>query len=142
MKLPLRIKTYLALCLAPFALQACMSNSGSDSNTATTPVSANPQVRKDNDFIQKLADLQKRNPRADATQALSSGDKRFIAKAGRGLSIPGIDVTSYAKMKDRCSLRYEDGFGDMLYGEHHRRYYGALVAYAEQYNQTIRPTCQ
>jgi hypothetical protein len=99
------------------------------------------QQAKDQQFIQKLVELKQRDPVKDAQQAIAKGTLQLIAKAGRGLSIPGVDVSKYPELKQKCGMRYQDGFGDLLYGQHHRRYYSALYAYAEKYNKVILQTC-
>lgn len=99
------------------------------------------QQLKDQEFIQKLVTLQTKQPSEDAQQFIATGDKRFIAKAGRGINIPGIDDKTYQSIKHQCSLRYVDGFGDLLYGKNHRRYYDAIVDYAKAYNAVILKTC-
>ena len=123
--------------------QGCMSNSDKkDTDSGGINTVSPPRQSKDHEFIQKLADLNQRNPVDDAQQAIASGDKKFIAKAGRGLNIPGVDANTYSMLKGQCGLRYERGFGDQLYGQHHRRFYSAFVIYAEKYNQTILSACQ
>lgn len=141
----------LALLLAiPLGLQACMSNSESNSHKMTnnTPAkntsstTSQPKENKDDMFVKKLADLLMKDPVVDANIAIAKGDTRLIAKAGRGLNVPGFSAAEAAVLKPKCGLRYEDGFGDMLYGENHQRYYKALIEYARQYNVTIKPACQ
>jgi hypothetical protein len=138
-------KNYIALMgIVLITQQGCMSN-GDKKDSATQGginTVSSPRLSKDHEFIQKLADLNQRNPVDDAQQAIASGDKKFIAKAGRGLNIPSIDANTYSMLKGQCGLRYERGFGDQLYGQHHRRFYSAFVAYAERYNQTMLSACQ
>ena len=138
-------KNYVALMgIVLITQQGCMSNSDkkdSGSQGSINTVSP-PRQSKDHEFIQKLADLKQRSPVDDAQRAIASGDKKFIAKAGRGLNIPGIDANSYPMLESQCGLRYERGFGDQLYGQHHRRFYSAFVAYAERYNQTMLSACR
>ena len=140
------IRNLLLLSILPLTLQSCISNadkaSSTDNNKGSTNTgSSSTKETKDQAFIQKLADLQQRNPINDAQQAIANGDKRFIAKAGRGLNIPSISSTTYSSVKGRCGLRYEYGFGDVLYGENHSRYYGAFIRYAGLYNTTILSAC-
>ena len=137
------IRNVLVLSLLPLVLQGCISNADKEikANTTNNNVTSSKEI-KDQAFIQKLADLKRRSPVSDAQQAIANGDKRFIAKAGRGLNIPSISPSTYAQVKHGCGLRYENGFGDVLYGENHRRYYSAFVNYAEQYNLTILRTCR
>jgi hypothetical protein len=97
---------------------------------------------KDEQFIQKLAALKQKDPVQDAQRAIAKGNKKFIVKAGRGLIIPGIDANQYSMLKTKCGLDYKQGLGDVLYGEHHRRYYSALFAYAKTYNQTMLNACK
>ncbi|MCK5918534.1 MAG: hypothetical protein KAG34_08915 [Cocleimonas sp.] len=141
----MRNKNYIALMgVVLITQQGCMANGDkkeTDFQGGINTVSP-PKQSKDHEFIQKLADLNQRNPVADAQQAIASGDKKFIAKAGRGLNIPSIDVNTYSMLKGQCGLRYERGFGDQLYGQYHRRFYSAFVAYAERYNQTMLSACQ
>ena len=135
------IKKILLVSILPLLLQGCLSTT--DKKKEVNINTANHSIQaKDEAFIQKLADLQQRNAINDAQQALANGDKRFIAKAGRGLNIPNISPATYSSVKERCGLRYENGFGDMLYGENHRRYYRAFIHYAEQYNATILAACR
>ncbi len=135
------IKNLLVMGLFALTLQGCLSNADK-ANKGNTNNATSSKEMKDQAYIQKLADLKRRSPVADAQQAIDSGDKRFIAKAGRGLNIPSISSATYSQVKSRCGLRYENGFGDVLYGENHRRYYSAFVNYAEQYNLTILRACQ
>ena len=126
------------------SLQGCIST-GEKKSTVTkgqlnkVPISS--VQAKDEQFIQRLAVLKQRNPEKDAQQAIAKGDKRFIAKAGRGLMIPSIDAKQYAQLQGKCGLQYKEGFGDFLYREHHQRYYNAMMAYAAAYNTVILAVC-
>jgi len=135
------IKKILLLSLLPLILQGCISNADKVNKGNTNKVTSSKEM-KDQAFIQKLADLQQRDPVFDAQQAITKGDRRFIAKAGRGLNIPSISPATYSQVKGNCGLRYENGFGDVLYGANHRRYYSTFVNYAGQYNLTILRNCR
>lgn len=140
------LKKVLLVSILPVLLQGCISNAdkaaNTGNNTGNTNTGSSSKEAKDQAFVQKLVDLQQRNPINDAQKAITSGDKRFIAKAGRGLNIPNIDPTTYSSVKRHCGLRYEYGFGDVLYGANHRRYYSAFMQYAGQYNSTILAACR
>jgi len=128
-------------------LQGCLSNNTSSNYShdnkqqgVYSVVSAPPQT-KDQQFIQKLAELKQQDPVKDAQQAISNGTFKLIARAGRGLNIPGVDASKYSELKQKCGVRYQKGSGDLLYGKHHRRYHSALHEYAEKYNKVILQAC-
>lgn len=125
-------------------LSACMPTKDKEEVRVKGKMNEVPHTKqsKDEQFIQELADLKQKKPVQDAQQAIANGNKKLIAKAGRGLTIPGIDVNQYPILKAKCGLEYKQGFGDVLYGEHHRRYYNALFSYAKVYNQTMLNACR
>lgn len=127
-------------------LQGCLSNNNHSNhdnhkNQQGMHSVVSSQQTKDQQFIRKLVELKQRDPVKDAQQAIAKGTLQLIAKAGRGLSISGIDISKYPELKQKCGIRYQDDFGDLLYGQHHRRYYNALHAYAEKYNKVILQAC-
>lgn len=132
-----KITNLLLLSIILFTLQACMSNtdktSGSQGSVGTN---------KDSAFDQKLSALKNKNPERDARAAIANGNKKFIAKAGRGFNVPGIAAADYEQVKGACGLNYADGFGDVIYGEKHREYYGAFLEYAKRYNTAILKACR
>jgi hypothetical protein len=137
-------KNYIVLGMVLLIQQGCMSNSDKKDSVSQGSINtvSRPKHSKDHEFIQKLANLKQRNPVDDAQRAIADGNKKFIAKAGRGLNIPGIDANTYLLLKGQCGLRYEQDFGDQLYGKYHRRYYSAFIAYAKRYNQAMLSACQ
>jgi hypothetical protein len=135
-------------------LQGCLSNNNpshpshpsdhgnhSHSNQQGAHSVVSSQQTKDQQFIQKLVELKQRYPIKDAQQALAKGTLQLIAKGGRGLNVPGVDASKYPQLKQKCGVRYQDDFADLLYGKHHRRYHSALHDYAEKYNKVILQAC-
>lgn len=131
-------------------LQGCLSNNNASNHSShgshnhqhgVYSVVSDPPQTKDQQFIQKLAKLKQRDPVKDAQHAISKGRFKLIVKAGRGLNIPGVDPSKYSELKQKCGVRRQDGYGDVLYGKHHRRYFSALHEYAEKYNKEILKVC-
>jgi hypothetical protein len=127
-----------------FLVQGCIANKDKGEARVKGSVNEVPHSTrsKDDQFIQRLAELKQQNPVKDAQQAIANGNKQFIAPATRGGGIPGIDSNQYSILKRKCGLRYKEGFGDILYGKHHQRYYDALFSYAKEYNKTILRGCR
>jgi nitroreductase len=95
--------------------------------------------RREQQFAQMLASLQRRNPEQEARNAIARGDLYVMGyNLGiGGLSIPGINV-----QQNRCRVQQLDGLGDVIYGDKHMQYIIAAKRFANRFNQVMLPYCR
>ena len=102
---------------------------------------ANSASTKDQQYVEQLRLLERRNPQLEAQQAIASGKPGMIGYySGRaGLKAPG--VTAKQQAQQRCKVDTIDGLGDVIYGENHLKYRIAMRNFIKSYNSTMLSAC-
>ena len=77
----------------------------------------------------------------DATRALANADFRLLAFATRGTDIPGIDASLRQAYRERCGIRFIEGFGDVVRSEKQLENMKLAREYAARYNAVIIAGC-
>jgi len=130
----------------------CLLGLGGCNDPVTPPVTASGGVHvpsaveigaeQERYYAAQLPRLESRNPEADARAAVASGKRHFLCDAGRGADeVPGIAPEDFAKVRNHCPTECLDGVTDALYGENHRRYLTAALAYSARWNQVMLGAC-
>ncbi|WP_051302994.1 hypothetical protein [Psychromonas aquimarina] len=73
----------------------------------------------------------------DINSALQKKDYRLIARATRGLDIPGVDKALQLPLKESCGVKYLAEYGDTVTEE-----FKIAEQYAFKFNQAILPYCR
>lgn len=98
---------------------------------------------REQEYAQKLAVLNRKNPVIEAQRAAAADNYYLLAyHSGRGgsLKIPGL--TQQQSEATRCNLKQLDALGDMIYGTNHLQYRVAIRKYANQFNKTMIRFCR
>ena len=99
--------------------------------------------RREAEYAQKLADLNKMNPANEVQKAVNNNSIYLLAyQTGKGGStqIPGLNEQQTSNIK--CRVLQLDGMGDAIYGENHLKYRAAIQKYASQFNVAMYPNCR
>ncbi|MGD8912976.1 MAG: glutamyl-tRNA amidotransferase [Candidatus Thiodiazotropha sp.] len=91
--------------------------------------------------VESLLWLKDADPEKSAAEALTKGDKRLMAMATRGTTLPGIDTDLISKAKNICGIRYLEGSTDTVYGEIHLKLIQQASEYAAAYNRIVIEQC-
>lgn len=114
------------------------SSGSSDEQTQSADIASIKQ-REEQRYQVLLAELNQRDPVAEANAAISRGDLRMLAyQAGRG----GITLPGFPGETAGCGVILLDGMGDVIFGKQHLQYRVALRRFATQYNQLVYPHCK
>lgn len=116
--------------------------SGNSSSHVHVPSAGEIAAEKERHYASQLQTLQARDPQADAQAVIQRGERYFLCNAGRSATVPGLSAEVYAAVRDRCEVRCLDGVTDVLYGENHRRYLSAALAYSARWNAIMLAACR
>ncbi|MFI0398287.1 MAG: hypothetical protein ACH34X_04375 [Thiolinea sp.] len=143
MKLLQRVFTVFALASLGLTLGACRTPPSKPApETGNTQLPQQNAATEDAQFVNKLSELQRKNPKQDAQAALARGERYFLCNAGRSRSVPGLTAEAYAAARERCpTTQCLEGVTDALYGENHAKYLSAALDYSAQWNQVMVKAC-
>ena len=143
------MKKTLTITGLSLLMQACVaapntppSSSQPDDFSSRFSVEAIKQ-RREAEYAQKLADLNKLDPAEEVKKALKSNKVYLLAyQSGRGgeTITPGLIEPQAIEVK--CRVLQLDGMGDAIYGENHLKYRIALRKYASEFNALMYPNCR
>ncbi|HPE61107.1 MAG TPA: hypothetical protein PLB10_12290 [Thiolinea sp.] len=97
---------------------------------------------RDQAFIEKLQQLQARNPVQDAQAAIAGGRRYLLCNAGRSRTVPGLTPEAYQAASASCPTECLDGVTDALFGPNHAAYLKAALDYSATWNRTMLPACR
>ena len=134
--------------------QACTAIPPSSSDSGYVPRSSQTSTpdysttrikqKREAEFAQKLASLQRQNPVREAQHLASLGNTYlWVYNSGRGGSVkaPGLTTQQITNMRG-CQLLQLEGMGDTIYGDNHLKYRVAARNYAKQFNLTMIRYCR
>lgn len=143
------MKKTLTITGLSLLMQACVaapntppSSSQPDDYSSRFSVEAIKQ-RREAEYAQKLADLNKLDPAEEVKKALKSNKVYLLAyQSGRGgeTITPGLVEPQVIEVK--CRILQLDGMGDTIFGENHLKYRVALRKYASEFNALMYPNCR
>lgn len=135
------ILTLLLLSGLGLAVGACREMPSNQASGTSTQVPQQNASAEDAQFVQKLRELQSKNPKLEAQAAIARGERYFLCNAGRSRTVPGLKAEIYANAQNQCPTRCLDGVTDALYGENHAKYLNAALEYSAQWNQVMINAC-
>ena len=98
--------------------------------------------RREAEYAQKLADLNKLDPADEVKKALKSNKVYLLAyQSGRGGETITPGLVEPQAIEQKCKVLQLDGMGDAIYGENHLKYRIALQQYASKFNALMFPNC-
>ncbi|GAC11471.1 hypothetical protein [Paraglaciecola chathamensis] len=102
-----------------------------------------PQKTKVANHQHPLSWVQNADPHSDAQQAIKANDLRFLAFAGRVISVPGVNLAEHPieYLEQHCGYRTLKGTGDTLRVGEQTSLRSLAHDYAVVYNQTILASC-
>lgn len=121
-------------------LTGCAAKETAHSGNPPTPIESNET--SDTQFIQKLEQLNNKNPVMDAQNTISSGKKYFLCNIGRSRTVPGLETEEYASAREKCPTQCLDGVTDAVLGDNHLRYLQAATAYSASWNKVMINVCR
>lgn len=144
----MRLRHALSILLGGLVLQACNAGPESTRPSSPTPSASTSQANstgsisyEDQKYASDLDALTKRNPQAEAQQAMARGERFLIGYySGRaGLKVPGL--SSEQQASQTCKVNTVDGLGDVIYGENHLKYRIAMRNFAKAFNTEMLNVC-
>lgn len=113
------------------------------SNEASNYSVGTIKQKREREYANKLAALQKRNPVRDAHNLASERNiYLWVYQSGRGGKTKASGLTAQQLANANCRLRQMDGMGDAIYGDNHLKYRIANRRYASQFNKVMLRYCK
>ncbi len=128
-----------SLCIL-LTLTGCAAKETAHSANPPTPTGGNET--SDAQFIQKLEQLNSKNPVMDAQSSIAAGKKYFLCNIGRSRTVPGLETEEYASARENCTTQCLDGVTDAVIGDNHLRYLQAATAYSASWNKVMINVCR
>lgn len=135
----------ISLLMMTFIFSACTANTNVVSdNELKAPSASSIQAQREVLYAKKLKTLRGKNATQEANRAIRSGAPYIMAYYGgrsNRVLTPSVSETQQRSMTGKCQMRLTDGFGDVIYGDHHKQYRQALRSYMTTFNRVTLSAC-
>ncbi|MEO0442739.1 MAG: hypothetical protein AAFZ92_03225 [Pseudomonadota bacterium] len=131
---PLSIKPLWPIVIAAAVVFGC-NNTTADKNKSPTATPALPE------HISLLTWAKTADAAKDAVAAIAKKDYRLWSVAGRGVNLPGIDISQRQSLAEKCGTQIIQGSTDAVRDQQHLALLKKAYAYAERYNQIVAKVC-
>lgn len=131
------LSTATTLLLA-LTLAGCSSTETNSPTNNTSVDTSTPDAQ----YMQKLEQLNRKNPVNDAQQAIANGKKYFLCNAGRSRTVPGLELEQYTSARQNCPTQCLDGVTDAVLSDNHLRYLQTAITYSASWNKVMINVCQ
>lgn len=126
--------------LLALTMTGCAAKDTAHNSSNETPKAEGENT--DTQFIQKLAQLNSKNPVSDAQRSIAAGKRYFLCNIGRSRTVPGLDAEEYQSVRQNCPTQCLDGVTDAVLGDNHLSYLQAAVAYSASWNKVMINVCR
>ncbi len=138
----------IIICSISLLMQACVaapntppSSSQPDQFSSRFSIEGIKQ-RREAEYAQKLADLNRLDPAEEVKKALKSNRIYLLGyQSGKGGSTVTPGLVEPQAINQKCRVLQLDGMGDSIYGANHLKYRIALQKYASEFNALMFPNC-